>query len=130
MIMWWTYPVFIFYKFFRGRSFDYDFDAEDERGKVYSVKMGIVYHYWKTQRYQTLFQSYKSHVIDFWVGVIGFLPWVLGNIVYWPIFFADFVWRWSTLDFWWRTFTPWSEKNFECFALWFSQAEIRDVWDY
>ena len=38
MLMWWTYPVFLFYKFFRGRSFDVDFEELDEEGKKYSQK--------------------------------------------------------------------------------------------
>lgn len=55
MIMWWSYPVFIFYKFFRGRSFDFDFDEIMDEGKKLSQKQGLVYHYWGESRYQTLF---------------------------------------------------------------------------
>jgi len=127
IIMWWTYPVFVFYKIFRGRSFDFDFDKIEERGKVYNWKMGLVYHYWEEDRYQTLFGSYITHVVDFWVGVIGFVPLVLAQPIYWGIVLFEFVWKWSTADFWVRTFTPWSEKNYETFALWFSQAEKKGI---
>jgi len=36
IIMWWTYIPFVFYKIFRGRSFDFDFDELDDEGKKYS----------------------------------------------------------------------------------------------
>jgi hypothetical protein len=51
LVMWWTYPVFLFYKFFRGRTFDFDFDELEEEGKKLSIKQGVVYHYWGDSRY-------------------------------------------------------------------------------
>ena len=69
-----TYPVFVFYKVFRGRSFDYDFDKIDDRGKVFNWKMGLVYHYWEDDRYQTLFASFITWMIDICVGMIGIIP--------------------------------------------------------
>lgn len=84
MLMWWSFPVFVGYKFFRGRSFDFDFDEIEEEGKKYSNKQGLVYHYWGDSRYQTWFGAYKVHVKDFWLGILGVIPWIILNIVYWP----------------------------------------------
>jgi len=55
MIMWWTYPMFVVYSFVRGSSFDYDFDELTEDGYRFSMKQGLVYHYFGDSRYQTFF---------------------------------------------------------------------------
>jgi hypothetical protein len=74
IMMFFTYPVFVFYKIFRGRSFDFDFDKIDDRGKVYNWKMGLVWHYWKDDRYQTLFASFITWIIDGCVAAVGLVP--------------------------------------------------------
>jgi hypothetical protein len=130
IIMFFTFPVFVFYKIFRGRSFDFDFDKIDERGKVYNWKMGLVWHYWKDDRYQTLFAAGITWFIDGCVAALGLVPLIGLQFVYWPMFLYEFVMKWSTADFWLRTFTPWSEKNYETPSLWWSQAEKRDVMDF
>lgn len=107
MLMWWTYPVFVVYKIFRGKSFDFDFDELAEEGKKLSNKQGVVYHYWKDDRYQTMFASYKTHVIDFWVGVLGFVPWLIINVIYWP--YLLIMGLTAPMRFAWRALTPWDE---------------------
>lgn len=84
LLMWWSWPVFVFYKVTRGRSFDFDFDELDAEGKKYSNKQGIVYHYFGDSRYQTLGQAYKVHWKDFLLGLFGFIPWLILNVIYWP----------------------------------------------
>jgi len=118
MIMWWSYPVFIVYKFFRGRSFDFDFDEIEEEGKKLSNKQGVVYHYWGDSRYQGWFASYKTHVKDFWLGLLGFLPWVIINVVYWPSLGINILILPLTIS--WKLLTPWKEKDNEDIFLWFS----------
>lgn len=120
LIMWWTFPVFVFYKFTRGRSFDFDFDELDAEGKKYSNKQGIVYHYFGDSRYQTWMQAIKVHWKDFWLGLLGVIPWLILNVVYWPakgilLLLAPVLFSWSLI-------TPWKEKEMEGAFLWFSGA--------
>ena len=75
--------MFLFYKFFRGRSFDFDFDELDAEGKKYSNKQGIVYHYFGDAYNQTLFDSLIVHWKDFWLGLLGFPGLIVVSIIYW-----------------------------------------------
>jgi hypothetical protein len=106
MLMWWSFPVFCFYKFFRGRSFDFDFDELDEEGKKYSNKQAVVYHYWGDSRYQTWFAAYKTHWKDFFLGLLGVIPWVILNVVYWPAI-GIYALLYIPVYLPWRAITPW-----------------------
>lgn len=118
--MWWTYPVFLFYKFFRGRSFDFDFDELDAEGKKYSNKQGIVYHYFGDAYNQTLFDSVIVHWKDFWLGLLGFPGLIVVSIIYWSEIAYNIV-LFPVYAFWYAL-TPWKEKQGEGFLIWFSGA--------
>jgi hypothetical protein len=120
MLMWWSYIPFIFYKFFRGRSFDFDFDELDEEGKKYSNKQGLVYHYWGDSRYQTFMGSLKTNMVDLVVGCLGFIPWLILNVVYWPTYGISILILPLTIS--WKLLTPWNEKQMESPLLWYSKA--------
>lgn len=120
IVMWWTFPVFVFYKFTRGRSFDFDFDELDEEGKKYSNKQGIVYHYFGDSRYQTWMQAIKVHWKDFWLGLLGVIPWLILNVIYWPV--KGLLLLLAPVIFSWSLITPWKEKEHEDMYLWFSGA--------
>lgn len=120
LIMWWSYPAFLVYKFFRGRSFEYDFDEIQDEGKKLSIKQGTVYHYWGDSRYQTYMGSYQTHVRDFWLALIGSIPWLLLNVIYLVYIILKVVLLPVTLI--WKRVTPWNEKTFESPLLWWSGA--------
>lgn len=120
ILMWWSWPVFVFYKFTRGRSFDFDFDELDEEGKKYSNKQGIVYHYFGDSRYQTWMQAYKVHWKDFLLGLFGCIPWLILNVLYWPAFGISILIFPLTVS--WRLLTPWKEQEWESGLMWYSQA--------
>jgi hypothetical protein len=107
ILMWWTFPVFVFYKFTRGRSFDFDFDELDEEGKKYSNKQAVVYHYWKDDRYQTWFGAYKTHWKDAMLAAVGFIPWLILNVIYFP--YRGIMILSAPIRFTWRALTPWDE---------------------
>lgn len=122
--------MFLVYQFFRGRSLDYDFDELDERGKVYNIKQGMTYHYWEDERYQTLLSSYITHVKDFWVGVLGFIPFLFSAIVALGIWAYDFLYTWTGFGLFWEGFTFWDQDLYETFALYFSKAPRKGVYSY
>jgi len=120
LAMYWSWPVFVVYKFFRGRSFDFDFDEIEEEGKKYSNKQGLVYHYWGDSRYQTWVAAYIVHCKDAALALVGVIPWIILNVIYWPamginlLLFPVFAAV--------RLITPWKEQEYENAYLWFSGA--------
>jgi hypothetical protein len=120
ILMWWTFIPFAIYKVFRGRSFDFDFDELDEEGKKYSNKQGLVYHYWGDSRYQGWMAAIKTNIRDLFVGGLGFIPWLILNVLYWPSWAISILILPLTLT--WNLFTPWNEKQMESPLLWFSKA--------
>jgi len=128
VLMWWSYPVFLIYRFFRKRSFDFDFDEIEEEGKRFSNKQGLVYHYWGDARNQGLIDSYIVHVKDFWTGVIFGIPWLLVSIIYFPVsWISTLLWPFIapirfTITTFIKAFTPWKENDGETFILWWTKA--------
>lgn len=130
ILMWWTYPIFLIYQFLRGRSLRYDWEELEEKNKVFNIKQGLTYHYWGDSRYQTLLSSYITHVKDFWVGVLGFIPFIFTSIGALAMMAYDFLYTWTGFGLFWEGFTFWDQDLHETFALYFSKAPRKGVYDY
>lgn len=130
ILMWWTYPIFIVYQFFRGRSLRYDWEELDEKNKVYNIKQGLTYHYWEDSRNQGFIDSYITHIKDFWVGVLGGIPFIISSLISVGIIIYEFLYTWTGFGLFWEGFTFWDQDLHESFALYFSKAPRKDVFDY
>lgn len=120
IIMWWSYPVFLFYKIFRGGSFDFDFDELEAEGKKLSNKQAFVYHYYGDSKTQSFFESYKVHIKDFLLGLFGFFPWIIMSLSYTMMFWYPIIL--FPIYKAWELFTPWDEQTWESPLLWYSGA--------